>query len=214
MKWDTFTAAVSVLASRDDFVTLGGGEPTLWPYLIKGVEHALASYRHLNVHIVTNGSMTKKVWELVEVQDLYGDRLIINLSLDQYHDVGMVDPEVEEMFRSRKYSVYDNGDRSLVNIGRASHLYERGLHPDWQTGSDGVVGSKGCSADTISVRFNGDIAMCQCDDSPSLGSVLYHGADQAVDFYYEIMQDIRGLKCHRSPEVQEALSAIRNGPAD
>lgn len=210
MTWETFEAALPVFqdysSGYDEGITLSGGEPTLWPHLRKAVEAMLM--RDIQVHIVTNGSKPNIVWDLIDMQETWGskDKLLLEMSVDDWHDPSMQDEKLENYFRRQGRNPYDREGRirnnaRLANAGRASHLYEQGLYPSWQRGLDGKQGGKACVCDTLHLRHDGSFHLCGCNDSPPIGKVGESG--DPLRAYWDYFDGCEGERCHQWREYEK-----------
>ena len=181
MPLDTFYLASEVAKEWDDeFVYIGGGEPTLHPDFFKILFYLM---RHFdNVELTTNGSRDKVMhrlryilWEEDEELCNHGmssDNLTVALSLDQYHDP--ISQWIKDWFKKaeehnhrmqgslggHKISTYIKGDymRVLSNAGRAK---KNQLRP----------AKNKCVCPDIFIKPSGDIRLCGCIDAPIIGHV-------------------------------------------
>lgn len=143
MSFETFKAALSFA----DFVTLGGGEPTIHPDFCQFLLYAIA---HCDgVFVITNGSMTDISLAMAKMNcETFG----CELSLDDFHDP--IDPKVVSAFK--KIDSIRDTSRNLIKAGRC----------DWGR-EDKCI----CDGETF-VKPNGDIHQCGCEDSPKVGTVF------------------------------------------
>lgn len=152
----------SYLQKEVDLLNLGGGEPTIHPqfdlFLI------LALYRS-DVWLATNGTQTEKMRGLLNLAQSTGGRFKIDVSLDRFHDLSMVDPEIEKQVRELDRKHVDgvhvrNVENFIIPAGRA---LDNGL---WHEEAKNT-----CICDVVIVKPNGDVKWCGCEDSPVIGNV-------------------------------------------
>jgi MoaA/NifB/PqqE/SkfB family radical SAM enzyme len=183
MSMATFRKA---LAMGNEYLTLGGGEPTLHKHFDTMLLESMASVGpEGEVLVVTNGSITRRALTLAKL----GKAGVIasQLSQDEYHDP--IAHEVVEAFESFEPRPYDStpGVRNTTRQnepqpqGRAIELL--GLEPPEER--DGFE----CMCSTYIVKPDGTIRQCGCDDSPTVGNV-----DDGID----VPNDGEGECCHSS----------------
>lgn len=88
----------ALLQFSDEYITIGGGEPTLHPnfWEILGLCLGYSANDEGSIHIITNG--TNKNISLTLLRMSKRGIIGAELSLDQWHDRSMVDPEVIEEY--------------------------------------------------------------------------------------------------------------------
>lgn len=150
MSLKVFKAALDYFGG-DDYVSIGGGEPTVHPKFWQFLFLAL-SYPGYNVWVVTNGKRTSDALRLAELdRKLRGSAVFAaDLSLDEYHET--VELSVVKAFGESIRAV-----KIPFDVGRAKDL----------SGS-----MEGCVCPDLIVLPNGDIKKCGCAESPILGNVL------------------------------------------
>jgi hypothetical protein len=180
MSIQTVTEAINFIHDNDgdEFITIGGGEPTINPNFFKILDKCVDNFS--TVSMVTNGKATTKAWKLIntalEIEELYGaEKLCISLSQDRYHDP--IDIGIRNFYRD-KHKLRDsthlftvNGESAwgVVNSGRAKRLNIGNINrPDYAS----------CICDTQIIQPNGDIRICGCIDSPIIGNVLEGYSDE------------------------------------
>jgi hypothetical protein len=183
------------LALGSEYLTIGGGEPTLHKHFETILLESLGSVDSEGcVSVITNGSITRRALVLAQL----GKSGVIDsqLSRDEYHDD--IDQRVVDAFESFKPTPYNSspGVRNTTQRhepqphGRAIELH--GLDPE-----DIERNGWDCMCETHIVKPNGTIVQCGCDDAPIVGNV-----DDGVD----IPADGYGECCH-SPSFVEACMA-------
>ena len=159
MSLATFRHALEYCAAHSDIPCIGGGEPTLHPHFEKMLLEAIASDTSgCKVSIVTNGGVKRRALMLASLaaQDI----IYAQLSQDEYHDP--IDMEVIYAFEKIKYGIRDtsqNGTRDPLPHGRAKDLVQ--LEPT----------EENCCCPEHTVKPDGTVYQCGCDDSPMLGHI-------------------------------------------
>ena len=149
MDFNTFKDAVAM----DDYVTIGGGEPTLHPQFEKFLLYALGKCE--STFIVTNGTNKELSLTMLEISNGLEEKFGVEMSQDEYHDWDMVDQKVRDSFNEAK-RVRDVGDK-ISYTGRAKEY--------WNESSC----QKHCVCNDNIVLPNGSIKFCGCDNAPIVG---------------------------------------------
>jgi MoaA/NifB/PqqE/SkfB family radical SAM enzyme len=176
MSLEVFEKALSYC---DEYVTLGGGEPTLHPQFEKMLCQAMTVGKVL---VITNGSIKQRAMLLAKLAQK--DVIDSQLSLDQFHD--QIDCEVMQAFFDLDNGIRNTtADRDPLPHGRAKE-YLDGNYPE-PDGND-------CCCDELICRPNGDVYACGCNDSPKLGNILddnfdifYYGGECCHSEYFEAL---------------------------
>jgi MoaA/NifB/PqqE/SkfB family radical SAM enzyme len=160
MSLETYRKSLAVANDHCEFITIGGGEPTLHREFRTMLIEAIADIEE-RVHIVTNGSVKRHALLLAKLDK----RGVIDaeLSDDAYHDD--VDCEVYDAFE-KKRDVTQGGRRKPIGAGRA--VTELGI--EWDEGQ--------CACSSHIVKPNGTIRQCGCPDAPIVGNV-----DDGIECY-------------------------------
>lgn len=154
MSLETFMNALKI---DDEYIVIGGGEPTLHPQFERFLLLAIAATpKGFQPFIVTNGSIKERAMMLARLAD--NGSVDANLSWDNYHDKSMVSDEVYDEFSSMGRLWYDKENNGIVQAGRGAKL-------------KGVKKSNWCCCDTTIVRPNGNVYQCGCEGAPLLGNV-------------------------------------------
>lgn len=154
MSMKVFRAALD--SGHSEFITLGGGEPTMNPrfekMLLEAICHPYVAEH--GVFIITNGKIKKRALMCAHL----AQKKVIGaqLSRDIWHDP--VDNKVIEAFDKLPDGFRDVGN-SIVAVGRAK---ENGLSSN----------DYDCVCDDPIVEPNGDVKACGCPDAGTLGNVL------------------------------------------
>jgi len=175
-----------------EYITIGGGEPTIHPDFKEMINIALDEKWSGNIESITvihNGKFAKmSKW----LYNLTMDGVIDgHLSLDQYHDP--IDQAVEDMWR-RSSRIWNTTERREAQpAGRAiEEVY--GYSQEDEDYAE-CVQDADCMCSTQLIKPDGKIYQCGCEDAPVVGDL-------------ESGPDIWVSDCHRSPEFQhEVLSA-------
>jgi MoaA/NifB/PqqE/SkfB family radical SAM enzyme len=173
MSQAVFNKCLEIAGSREEYVTLGGGEPTLHPKFLEWVmQAALAtieaseSFCGPAVLVVTNGKKTDVAQKLAKLSKL--GMVSAELSQDRFHDP--IDKRTVEMFK--KYAdirdVTNNGRNDLIGVGRAAS-------------DENIPVRDGCACSTLFVDPKGDFYQCGCK-TKKLGNIL---TDEIPDSYWE-----------------------------
>ena len=176
MSQAVFDKALEIAVSREEYVTLGGGEPTLHPKCLEWVmQAALATVDTSEsmdgpaVVIITNGKKTKVAHKLAKLSKL--GVISAELSQDEYHDE--IEYSTIEIFK--RYAairdVTNEGSNTVIDVGRARVSHEKGL----------LHVRDGCACDTLFITPNGDFYGCGCK-TKKLGNIL---TDEIPDSYWE-----------------------------
>lgn len=183
MEWDTFVKAFEY---GDGYITLGGGEPTLWKHYDRMIEY-LESYMYEKslyieeILMVTNGSKFRKTMKLINLaqtsQDFGGPCVSVTISDDVFHDdkkqnqklIEYVDNYITQYNEMNKYN-YHNKPVPIVSYRRVNKI----------AGSGRALESKSlshiklydfCMCEDMFVAPGGTIYQCGCEDSPMIGYV-------------------------------------------
>ena len=154
MSFDTFKKACSY---GSEFISIGGGEPTLHPELERFIFHAMAQKSVTNVWMATNGSNTELSLTLLELATKT-NLFHITLSNDIYHDPidnNLIDKFVDLSFEHKSVEVR-NVEGAEANAGRCDFGEDACVCPGLFIGTDGTAYGCGCiGAKVIGNVFNG-----------------------------------------------------------
>lgn len=176
MSRKVFLKACEVFA--DDYITFGGGEPTLHPRFWEFLGIALSCAE--DIFIVTNGSQTRTAIRLARLakKGVIGTAL----SRDEYHSA--IDKKVVEAFTippKKPYSFEPYNDRreirpvnTIIDVGRAE---------GWGDNND-------CACNDLFITPEGKIYGCGCK-TECFGTV----------FDFEIPEDYQIGDCSRMKEA-------------
>ena len=167
MTIEVFRAALELARENDNYLVLGGGEPTLHPQFEQMLVEAMAASTELadKVFIVTNGSITRRAMILARLHK--AGFITARLSQDEYHDP--IDQQVIDVF-TKLNSIRDvthGGRIEPLPTGRAIELLGYELEDRDETH---------CACTDWVIKPNGDVLQCGCDDSPFIGNV-FDGVD-------------------------------------
>lgn len=183
MSDETFYNILKKMEDYFDFVTIGGGEPTLHPNFMKYLVEIIASNIYSdegNIFIATNGSNTKISLKLANL----AKRGIISaaLSRDEYHDE--IDYEVVKAFTKEKTRYGDNRYNDFREIRNVTGY-------EIKAGRS-KKGKEGCICEGIFIKPNGEIRGCGCKDSTVFGN---------INGKFEIPKDWDVNSCYKKQEV-------------
>jgi len=172
----------NALKARPEYVTVGGGEPTLHPQFLEILCRCIGAAESEGVFVVTNGSdseLSRIIFKLAK-SDVIG----ACLSVDGYHDP--IDWDIRKLFTDAKMT--RDVTEKEINSGRC----------DWGT-------DDGCVCDDPFVQPDGFVRLCGCADSPVIGNVndpkfsLYKALEKVGHGY----EDGRCIKSLRAAEASE-----------
>lgn len=197
MSLDTFRACLADIDS-EDYITLGGGEPTVHPHFEKILLLAIAHVPGGGVHVITNGKHSERAMMLLGLAK--SGVISAELSIDEYHE--RINPDVEDAWQEEEDHVkhcrlMGHETRSNVGIRNTTENCEPFPHGRAVTllgYSKENSANDICPCDGIVVKPNGDVHACGCEDSPKIGDV-FHGFTVPEDEEY--MNS--GCAGHREP---------------
>ena len=175
MMQEVFDKCLEVAAERNEFVTIGGGEPTLHPKCLQWTLAAALALVDVSlevdapaVMVITNGKRSKVAVQLAKLSKL--GVISAELSQDEFHDE--IDEDTVAAFE--RYAgirnVTINGN-AVIDVGRARESHEAGL----------LNVRDGCACETLFVSPNGDFYACGCWKT-KLGNIL---TDEIPESYWE-----------------------------
>jgi len=145
MDFELFKKHIDYAAECEDFLTLGGGEPTMHPQWDIFLGYAIVS--GVNFGVITNGKLTKEALRLASFmrQGLVSG----GLSQDLYHE--RISQKVVDAFSNIDY-LWEV--KRISNIGRAK--------------INGIADSDMCLTNDLILTPSGRIKWCACEDAPYL----------------------------------------------
>ena len=160
-----------------DYVSLGGGEPTIHPKFWEFFGLALGHCSE-GLWLATNGSMTEIALTLAKIakKGVIG----CSLSRDEWHDP--IDQRVVDAFKVSKISQWEQ-----TNDGREIRTITSPVVSGRQK-----TGTDDCICEGLFVAPNGDVKPCGCLDAPVIGNVN-------TGFEYDGEE-----RCHKKTEETEA----------
>lgn len=187
MSPEVFKAAISIL--RDDYICIGGGEPTIHPNFWEFMGLAIAECEW--VWIATNGKETKTAIALAKMAK--SGVIGAALSQDQWHDP--IDENVVKAFTrgERGYSSDGNDSREIRSV---SKILKAG-----RAKKNGIWTEDSCCCEGLMFKPDGNIYYCGCKDAPKVGNVFepFSVDDIQKNKYDEIT-------CHR--EIEEKTACL------
>ena len=166
MSWDTFVKAMEYC--KDEYITLGGGEPTLHPMFWQMFGYALGTAE--DIFIITNGKITEIALRLARL----ARRGIIgcDLSRDRYHED--IEPFVVKAFTKVSGGFMDehekeNDRRGIRNTtaGGREAIYQGRAKVTQVAAYDSVA----CLCDSYQFHPDGNIYACGCTNAPLIGKI-------------------------------------------
>lgn len=196
MSRETFYNAMRFL-DGEEYVTIGGGEPTLHPHFREFLIECIANFSE-NCLIVTNGSIDNEALLLAKLAK--NGVLCAELSVDDFHDSRLVSKEVIDAFTKNKYLKYylDENNNDFRNTRTVKRILKQGRAEE-----SGVYTDEGCACDTLIVKPNGDLYHCACDDAPCYGNINDYDFTLPDNFVDGCIKDIR-----REIEEEDTADAI------
>jgi organic radical activating enzyme len=195
----------------DEFITIGGGEPTLHPKFFDILELCLEQFP--SVWMATNGSRTKVMKRLYKIliQEDYPDdldfssenadeilknyrpiyqtnQLTVALSTDYYHEP--IDPEILSLWESMTKN-YCNGFelRDVTKTRDGVAAMGRAILTEVGEGNH-------CVCPDLFVRTDGKIKLCGCTGAPIIGTVSMGIRDEWLE-YIQHNPSYQETRCYR-----------------
>jgi MoaA/NifB/PqqE/SkfB family radical SAM enzyme len=183
MSLDTFHKALQIAFDYDEYLTIGGGEPTIHPHFERILLEAIAKMDENHVVIITNGKHTKRALMLASLAKKH--IICAELSTDQYHEE--IDAVVMDAFEGR----YRDNEKS-----RRGRMILTGRFKETMfLTQDSIPQNEDCCCEDWIVKPDGTIKQCGCEDSPIIGNVT-DGIKQPC---------LSGI-CYRSEEYSKEYS--------
>jgi len=157
MSLETFQKVCDLVSALEINLSLGGGEPTLHPQFWQffGLALKATAGNEIGVFVATNGSIEDSAVALAQLAQK--GVLCCRLSIDQFHDVGMVSDRVSLAFSSGKkiYSYGSTPGHDYREVVKDS-IYQSA------TGRASSWGTEFCVCEDIVVEPNGRMFSCGC----------------------------------------------------
>ncbi len=150
----------AALGHGEEYVTIGGGEPTLHPDFYEILCLAISSAGPQGVHVITNGKVKERALVLARLAQV--GAIGAELSVDDYHEPP--DPDVLHAFMKQKNNANTNdlrGIRTVTRIlarGRGESIpgaIDECACPDVFVAPDGNIYLCGCKTNLIGNAFDG-----------------------------------------------------------
>ena len=158
----------------DEYLTIGGGEPTLHPLFWDFVGMAMTEPSIDNITVITNGSMEEDTLKLLKLSQSRGELLSVSVSLDEFHDDTMVSGEVSKFvyeYEKRNFNPYIRSVNKIIPQGRGKNV----------AGYDFV---DDCICPDLFITPKGDIKFCGCEDSPIICNIEELDYVNTLDEFY------------------------------
>jgi len=171
------------LEFTDEFICLGGGEPTIHPEFEKILCLAIASVNY--VSIITNGKLKERALLLAKLTQK--NVIHAELSQDKFHEP--IDKEVVRVFQALGTCRYNtSGFKAIRNT--SENLIKSGRC---------LEGSEECFGCDVMIKPNGDIKPCDCLESPTVGNIHIHD-------YWEICQELNDIEAYQDSRCYKDIS--------
>jgi len=171
MDRDVYIAACRLAADMGEYITIGGGEPTLHPLLFDFIGIA---QRHLSgidsdakPFIITNGKLSEEALALAQM-DTCGF-VSSQLSRDSFHEE--IDSRVVRAFGKRIRDITRGGSVEPFPSGRA-RKYLRDSRAD--------TSFQGCTCNDIFIDVHGVIYRCGCRRKQDVIDTVEHAARYGI----------------------------------
>lgn len=151
-----FKKAIALTMEVEDYLTIGGGEPTIHPRFLDILKISIAHYIknmpcfETPIHIITNGSQDDIMLFLYGISSQNDSILGVSLSRDLYHEP--ISETVKKLKNKGNFRVKDQP--RVAARGRAS---------DW--------GEEYCACSDILIDPKGVMRFCGCEDSEIIGNI-------------------------------------------
>lgn len=123
MDFSLFRRVADLAHDYDDWLVIGGGEPTLHPDIIPMVAYAaFVAPDSVEPQLITNGTCSRKVWNAL-MRGLSTEKVSVRVSADIWHDTGKIKPWVLQDANMKKLwwgSKSVTHRRYIIAQGRAS----------------------------------------------------------------------------------------------
>lgn len=191
MSLETYVEVMHIAKNFGEYITLGGGEPTLHRDFKRILNSTISN--NVPVHVITNGKNKGSALWLVDRYDEIDDKNIlgIELSQDEYHEA--IDPYTVRLYKSREL-IRTVHPKNIIGIGSA---IKNNLSVD----------NSRCMCETLFVKPSGDIHWCGCANSPKLGNVHDKNINSVIDMYFNTIYILNSDYCIQ-PVQYELLEQI------
>lgn len=200
MSQDVLFAALEWGAEYGQIVTLGGGEPLLHPHFYKFLAHCI-EYTQTNgidcpPWFATNGSVTKKVMELITNQSYMEEDFF-----DKLYQFAFIEYEEEMYSMALSQDVYhDPIEPKVVSLAKSCGIEIRDVTgKEINAGMCDFGAPNQCVCETFQVKPDGDVFLCGCDSAPRIGNVL-SGMEVDVSDVFHHMDDLCALNINEDNE--------------
>jgi MoaA/NifB/PqqE/SkfB family radical SAM enzyme len=208
--YDDVMDMINFLSDRgEEYVTIGGGEPTMHPRFFDILKECLNRFD--SVWMVTNGSKTKSMFRLSNIIDgndvesfdctcgeedcicehdyIYQEgKLTVALSQDGFHDP--IDERIVKLW-SRNANQHRHTGYEIRTVDRSSdNIVAQG-----RAKKNGYYG-KHCVCSTPIIKPNGKIRLCGCTNSPVIGDV-WEGIDEKWDDVICNNEGYQDVNCYK-----------------
>lgn len=174
MSLETFKAALEFAVGQGEYITIGGGEPTVHPQFFEFLGLALAAnalHGDGPILVVTNGKRKEHALKLAAMAKK--GMLMVELSQDEYHDP--ISSEVVVAFTKRTRSYQEEGSNDWRGIRDTSDNLQGAGRAQTELGIP-----ESCCCEDILVAPDGTLYSCGCKHTP-MGTVF----QPDIPLYYD-----------------------------
>jgi MoaA/NifB/PqqE/SkfB family radical SAM enzyme len=212
MSQEDFNAALELCKQNEQYITIGGGEPTLHPkfkeFLMQAIwELADVSYDMGSpaVTLVTNGSNTEVALTLAKLART--GVIAAALSQDEYHDP--IDGHVVSAFtKEKRFNEFggpargDDHDCREIRRARSDNIMAIGRAKRWGTRKD-----FGCECDGIFINPKGIVYPCGCRKNP-LGHIRSGNLPLVSEHFQDYCYKSKSYKDEVIPSMKERAERL------
>ena len=165
MSLTTFHKALELSKNTDEYISVGGGEPTLHPHFEQIMYECIsATSTDTPLWIVTNGTHKRRSMMLADLCDK--NIIKVRLSIDQFHNKKMVHPDVLDRYTDGGW-LWGNVINGIARNRRPDQIMKNGRGKNVQE----ATGGPDCGCTDMIIQPTGKIRQCGCDDAPVIGNV-------------------------------------------
>lgn len=204
---------------NNEFISIGGGEPTLHPDFFEILEWSLDDFRY--VWMASNGSQTKimrRLHDIMQGEDYDECDCLERHGEEMYEEYGCLchekyDTDTIHMRHDDQLSValsqdifHDEINQQIVDLWKNMKYEIRnvsdshdGVAAQGRAKETGSGWSDHCVCSTWILKINGDIRLCGCEDAPIIGDI-WNGI---TDEWQTKFEEHDNIECHQDLEEEE-----------
>lgn len=193
MSMEIFKECIDFASETWQNVSIGGGEPTLHPNFLEMLCYSISKEFEIPVWFATNGTNTQisKFALKLASSGVIGMRI----SLDQYHDLGMVNYEVIKSYE--KLDRYARSENTIHPVAQGRALENFRIND---------LRQNDCVCDDLFIDPHGNVYLCGCK-SQIIGT--YKNLDVICDWLNNNQKDSPCQKNYESHEIQELVEEVK-----